>query len=35
LGEWLEEAIEQRIEREEKQPKWKRPAGTGLSGGIT
>jgi len=32
LGEWIEEAIDEKIEREEKKVKWKRPATTGLSG---
>jgi len=32
LGEWLEEAIEEKIEREQKKVKWKRLVPTGLSG---
>ncbi|MBA7518147.1 hypothetical protein ES705_10213 [subsurface metagenome] len=31
LGKWLEEAIEEKIEREQKNLKQKRPAATGLS----
>jgi hypothetical protein len=31
LGEWLEEAIEEKIEREQKKVKEKRPVGAGLS----
>jgi len=31
LGQWLEQAIEERIEREEKNLKQKRPAAAGLS----
>ena len=34
LGEWLEEVIEERIEREQKKVKQKRPVGIGLSGGV-
>ena len=34
LGRWLEEAIDERIEREQKKLKWKRPAVIGLSGVI-
>ena len=29
LGEWLEEAIDEKIEREQKKVKWKRPVGAG------
>ena len=34
LGEWLQEAIDEKIEREEKKVKQKRPVGAGLSGVI-